>query len=412
MATLNWILRAKDYGGAPLADEFEDPTKAAVEAFQADADLGSDGIVDADTSRALVNAMPPQRATWYGPSFFGNETACGQTLTRATLGVAHKTLPCGSKVVLRYRGRFVRTTVIDRGPFANGAKWDLTQATARALHFEYTDDVRVAKLGRAAEVSANAETARWARRVWALRRGWEHRGVGLVLGQRRRVRDQALELVQGHVGDGLEQLLVGPVVLSRLLAEVLGRPSAGGQQRLEEGEQRGFLRVGRGELPRRGDLVEAEPGSARGARVLGDRIRVAAALGHREADPLARRLRQRAAAELVAHARVGAQGRGRSGEHADELGDLAGGSLHALEDRDAALRGGELVVDVKPADVCLDGHGLFLRPAALCDRYPAFTLLLACYLPAVSKVLDLGQMRNPRGRFLYHLLVRTGGRHG
>ena len=79
----------------------------------------------------------------------------------------------------------------------------------------------------------------------ALRRGWEHRGVGLVLGQRRRVRDQALELVQGHVGDGLEQLLVGPVVLSRLLAEVLGGPSAGGQQRLEEGEQRGFLRVGR-----------------------------------------------------------------------------------------------------------------------------------------------------------------------
>ena len=151
VATLNWILRAKDYGEAPLADEFEDATKAAVEAFQADADLGSDGVVDADTSQALVNSMPPQRATWYGPSFFGNETACGQTLTRATLGVAHKTLPCGSKVVLRYRGRFVRTTVIDRGPFANGAKWDLTEATAQALHFEYTDDVRVAKLGRAAK---------------------------------------------------------------------------------------------------------------------------------------------------------------------------------------------------------------------------------------------------------------------
>jgi rare lipoprotein A (peptidoglycan hydrolase) len=48
--------------------------------------------------------------------------------------------------VLRYKGRFVRTTVIDRGPFANDAKWDLTQATAEALHFEYTDEVRVAKL--------------------------------------------------------------------------------------------------------------------------------------------------------------------------------------------------------------------------------------------------------------------------
>jgi rare lipoprotein A (peptidoglycan hydrolase) len=50
--------------------------------------------------------------------------------------------------VLRYKGRFVRTKVIDRGPFANGAKWDLTQATAEALHFEATGDVRVAKLAK------------------------------------------------------------------------------------------------------------------------------------------------------------------------------------------------------------------------------------------------------------------------
>ena len=88
-----------------------------------------------------------QRATWYGPGFFGNQTACGKTLARRTTGVAHRTLPCGSKVVIAYEGRYVRTKVIDRGPFANGAKWDLTQATARALEFEYTDHIRVAKLG-------------------------------------------------------------------------------------------------------------------------------------------------------------------------------------------------------------------------------------------------------------------------
>ncbi|MGH2985366.1 MAG: septal ring lytic transglycosylase RlpA family protein [Solirubrobacterales bacterium] len=89
-----------------------------------------------------------QRATWYGPGFWGNETACGKTLKRETMGVAHKTLPCGSQVVFRYGGRYVRTRVIDRGPYANGAKWDLTQATAEALRFEYTDDIRVAKLGK------------------------------------------------------------------------------------------------------------------------------------------------------------------------------------------------------------------------------------------------------------------------
>jgi rare lipoprotein A (peptidoglycan hydrolase) len=87
-----------------------------------------------------------ERATWYGPGFFGNRTACGKTLTRTTMGVAHKRMRCGSKVLLRYKGRYVRTRVIDRGPYAHGAKWDLTQATARALDFEYTDDVSVAKL--------------------------------------------------------------------------------------------------------------------------------------------------------------------------------------------------------------------------------------------------------------------------
>jgi rare lipoprotein A (peptidoglycan hydrolase) len=87
-----------------------------------------------------------QRATWYGPGFFGNRTACGRRLRRETMGVAHRTLPCGSTVMLRYRGRYVRTKVIDRGPYANHAKWDLTQATAEALRFEYTDSISVAML--------------------------------------------------------------------------------------------------------------------------------------------------------------------------------------------------------------------------------------------------------------------------
>jgi hypothetical protein len=146
--TLNWILKAKRYGHPTLADDFDGSTEGAVRAFQSAADLSTDGVVDDATSAAIVQSMPPQLATWYGPGLFGNHTACGKTLTRDTMGVAHRTLPCGSKVVLRYQGRYVRTKVIDRGPFANGAKWDLTQATAEALHFESTDDVRVAKLAK------------------------------------------------------------------------------------------------------------------------------------------------------------------------------------------------------------------------------------------------------------------------
>jgi Lytic transglycolase/Putative peptidoglycan binding domain len=150
--TLNWILKAKRYGHPRLVDDFDGSTEGAVRAFQSDAALSSDGVVDKATSEAIVNSMPAQLATWYGPGLFGNNTACGQTLKPQTLGVAHKTLPCGSKVVLRYKGRYVRTKVIDRGPFANGAKWDLTQATAEALHFDSvgTGDVRVAKLAKGA----------------------------------------------------------------------------------------------------------------------------------------------------------------------------------------------------------------------------------------------------------------------
>ena len=44
-------------------------------------------------------------ASYYGPGLYGNGVACGGTLMPGTLGVAHKTLPCGTRVRLRYHGR-------------------------------------------------------------------------------------------------------------------------------------------------------------------------------------------------------------------------------------------------------------------------------------------------------------------
>lgn len=73
-------------------------------------------------------------ATWYGPGFFGNRTACGKTYHRDLLGVAHRTLPCGTKVSVLYRGRSVKVPVIDRGPYGH-ANWDLTEETAQRLRF-------------------------------------------------------------------------------------------------------------------------------------------------------------------------------------------------------------------------------------------------------------------------------------
>ena len=70
--------------------------------------------------------------SWYGG---GGSLACGGLLTSSTMGVANKTLPCGTRVTLRYHGRTVRVRVIDRGPYVEGREYDLTEATARALGF-------------------------------------------------------------------------------------------------------------------------------------------------------------------------------------------------------------------------------------------------------------------------------------
>jgi rare lipoprotein A len=74
-------------------------------------------------------------ASYYGPGLYGNGVACGGTLMPGTMGVAHKTLPCGTKVKLRYHGHTVTVPVIDRGPYVAGRDYDLTEATKVRLGF-------------------------------------------------------------------------------------------------------------------------------------------------------------------------------------------------------------------------------------------------------------------------------------
>jgi len=80
-------------------------------------------------------------ATWFGPGFYGKLTACGQTLTPAVVGVANRTLPCGTLVKVSYNGRALTVPVLDRGPYSNGADWDLTAGAAQALNV--TETVRI-----------------------------------------------------------------------------------------------------------------------------------------------------------------------------------------------------------------------------------------------------------------------------
>ena len=91
-------------------------------------------VVDEPASRRLrrMNVYRLVEASWYGG---GGRLACGGALTSSTLGVANRTLPCGTLVTLRYHGRSIRVPVVDRGPFVAGREFDLTEATKQALGF-------------------------------------------------------------------------------------------------------------------------------------------------------------------------------------------------------------------------------------------------------------------------------------
>jgi rare lipoprotein A (peptidoglycan hydrolase) len=76
-------------------------------------------------------------ASWYGgKTMWGRHTACGQILRPSTIGVANKTLPCGTPVKFVWHGHSVIAPVIDRGPYITGRAWDLTSAAAESLEFE------------------------------------------------------------------------------------------------------------------------------------------------------------------------------------------------------------------------------------------------------------------------------------
>lgn len=82
-----------------------------------------------------MNVYREALASWYGPGFYGQRLGCGGTLRAGQLGVANKSLPCGTMVTLRHGRRSVRVPVIDRGPYVGAREYDLTAATKDRLGF-------------------------------------------------------------------------------------------------------------------------------------------------------------------------------------------------------------------------------------------------------------------------------------
>lgn len=72
-------------------------------------------------------------ASWYGGGFRGSLTASGEVFDPKGYTAAHKTLPFGTQLTVRYAGRSVQVTVNDRGPYTGGRELDLSRAAAQSL---------------------------------------------------------------------------------------------------------------------------------------------------------------------------------------------------------------------------------------------------------------------------------------
>jgi hypothetical protein len=138
--------------GAVAAINTPDTAYASEGAMAKDAILLEPGEIPVSAPRVVIN-QPESTAkvvpiwhydreiSFYGPGFYGKRTACGLAYTTTIMGVAHRTLPCGTLVTFRNGPYTVTVPVIDRGPYVYGRTWDLSGAACLALHHCWTGPI-------------------------------------------------------------------------------------------------------------------------------------------------------------------------------------------------------------------------------------------------------------------------------
>lgn len=133
------VIVAVAHAQSPLRVPVE-PSPVSLADATLDEGVVTEAVADEASSSPLIAAETADAgnetdatASWFGPGLWGGRTACGLTLTAELRGVAHRTLPCGSTVTLRYGATTMTVAVVDRGPFAHGREFDLTYATRVAL---------------------------------------------------------------------------------------------------------------------------------------------------------------------------------------------------------------------------------------------------------------------------------------
>lgn len=93
----------------------------------------------------------PALASWYDGIGLGGKTAClgyrSPGWWRSNPTVAHKTLPCGTRLRVCYR-RCMTVEVWDRGPFSGAREFDLDRRVRDATGFNGVAVIRVRELPR------------------------------------------------------------------------------------------------------------------------------------------------------------------------------------------------------------------------------------------------------------------------
>ena len=85
------------------------------------------------------------KASWYGPGFHGRRTASGERFDMNDLTAAHRTLPFGTRLLVRNitNGQEVVVRINDRGPRIRNRIIDLSRAAAAALDLLQAGDAQV-----------------------------------------------------------------------------------------------------------------------------------------------------------------------------------------------------------------------------------------------------------------------------
>jgi len=87
----------------------------------------------------------PGKASWYGTTAHGKQTANGEIYSRYALTAAHKSLPFGTIVRVHnlQNGKHVLVRINDRGPFVQGRVVDVSFKAAQILEMVHTGVVPV-----------------------------------------------------------------------------------------------------------------------------------------------------------------------------------------------------------------------------------------------------------------------------